>query len=163
MGSASVHRCRLLLRSHVLLQALAGAAAFVGPLGPAPRAPPRAPALRGSGLRVPGCAAAGARRARVASGAAGLAAQIKFADAVEEILVRKWDKKAVSRVVKSWRRMDEDYIHKQFWDEHDTWQVMSECCCTVPVQRPNSVLTPAEQGGREWADCRSRPRRRQAF
>jgi hypothetical protein len=58
-----------------------------------------------------------------AAGVAGLTAQIKFADAVEEVLVRKWEKKKVSRVVKSWRRMDEDYIHKEFWKEHDTWQV----------------------------------------
>jgi len=56
------------------------------------------------------------------SGTSGLCAQIKFADAVEEVLVRKWDKKQVSRVVKSWRRMDEDYIHKEFKKEHDTWQ-----------------------------------------
>ena len=71
----------------------------------------------------------------------GLRAQIKFADAVEEVLVRKWEKKKVRRVVKSWRRMDEDYIHKEFKDEHDTWQVAflqiahSEGHKSLPVHR----------------------------
>ena len=36
--------------------------------------------------------------------------------------MRKWDKKDVARVVKSWRRMDEDYIHREFKKEHDTYQ-----------------------------------------
>jgi len=72
--------------------------------------------------RSPVCHRGG--RVRAGRGTAlGLRAQIKFADAVEEVLVRKWDKKKVERVVKSWRRMDEDYIHKEFMDEHDTWQV----------------------------------------
>jgi hypothetical protein len=115
---------------HMLLQTLfavcaASAAAFVVPLGPAPAGPVSGLTLRGNGLlrlRV-GPATSPRRLLAAPAGAVGLEAQIKFADAVEEVLVRQWDRKAVSRVVKSWRRMDEDYIHKQFWDEHDTWQV----------------------------------------
>jgi hypothetical protein len=109
----------------LLLQTLASATAFVIPLGPAPAGPVSGLALRGNGLlglRV-GPAACPRRLLAAPAGTVSLAAQIKFADAVEEVLVRQWDRKAVSRVVKSWRRMDEDYIHKQFWDEHDTWQV----------------------------------------
>jgi hypothetical protein len=63
------------------------------------------------------------RRSPCIGGSTRLSAQIKFADAVEEVLVRKWDKKNVGRVLQSWRRMDEDYIHKEFKKEHDTWQV----------------------------------------
>lgn len=45
------------------------------------------------------------RRLAAQQGAAGLNAQIKFADAVEEVLKRKFsDKNSVPRVVKSWRR-----------------------------------------------------------
>lgn len=81
-----------------------------------------------------------------ASGVVGLSAQIKFADAVEEVLVRKWDKKKVSRVVKSWRRMDEDYIHKEFWKEHDTWQ---ECNSFVEGLPCKTFHDPYEYG---WAN-----------
>jgi aspartyl/asparaginyl beta-hydroxylase (cupin superfamily) len=73
----------------------------------------KAPVLHGQAL---------CRPRRHAAGLSVLSAQIKFADAVEELLVRKWDKKKVARVVESWRRMDEDYIHKEFKSEHETWQ-----------------------------------------
>ena len=77
-----------------------------------------------------------AGRVRAGVGAAlGARAQIKFADAVEEVLVRKWDKKKVTRVVKSWRRMDEEYIHKEFKDEHETWQVrICGGCVRAPLR-----------------------------
>ena len=83
------------------------------------RGPVRAPAL--------------SHRGRARAAALGLRAQIMFADAVEEVLVRKWDKKKVTRVVKSWRRMDEDYIHKEFKDEHDTFQVSEDRDCIPPL------------------------------
>jgi len=103
----------LVAATGLLLQATA-AAAFAGPSGWLhTQTHPGALQPRG---RAPGLY----RRAH--AGASGLCAQIKFADAVEEVLVRKWEKKQVSRVVKSWRRMDEDYIHKEFKKEHDTWQ-----------------------------------------
>ncbi len=74
------------------------------------------------------------------SGITRVSAQIKFADAVEHVLIRKWDKKKVSRVVKSWRRMDEDYIHKEFKEEHDTWQVDS-MHSSLHVSLPSLSLT----------------------
>ena len=48
--------------------------------------------------------------------------QIKFADAVGELLKRKFDGNKVGRVIDSWYRMDQDYIHRERIDEFDTWQ-----------------------------------------
>jgi hypothetical protein len=102
----------------LLLQAVE-AAAFAGSSGwMCPHTSVCALTLRG---RVPNLCSR--PRPQRESGITRVSAQIKFADAVEHVLIRKWDKKKVSRVVKSWRRMDEDYIHKEFKEEHDTWQV----------------------------------------
>jgi hypothetical protein len=48
--------------------------------------------------------------------------QIKFADAVAELIDRQFDGKKVKRVIESWRKMDEDYVHRERVEEFDTWQ-----------------------------------------
>jgi len=82
-----------------------------------------------------------------------VSAQIKFADAVEHVLIRKWDKKKVARVVKSWRRMDEEYIHKEFKEEHDTWQV--DCMHTFECMKLFLSSLVHRSGKSFWQICLS--------
>mmetsp|Transcript_10147 Transcript_10147/g.25048 ORF Transcript_10147/g.25048 Transcript_10147/m.25048 type:complete len:460 (+) Transcript_10147:198-1577(+) len=80
------------------------------------------------------------------TGARGLCAQIKFADAVEEVLKRKYVKKnRVPRVIKSWRRMDEDFLYRAEVPEYETVQ---ECNSYIEGLKPRPFHDPYQF---EWA------------
>jgi hypothetical protein len=55
-------------------------------------------------------------------GIASTRCQIKFADAVAELLKRRFNEDKVGRVIDSWYKMDEDYIHRERIEEFDTIQ-----------------------------------------
>ena len=82
-----------------------------------------------------------------------LQSQIQFADAVEEVLKLKFNPKSMSRVIKSWRRMDEEFLHKEFVEEVDTYQ---ECNSYIEGLGIKTFYDPYEF---EWAknlrDCAS--------
>ena len=80
------------------------------------------------------CPSIPARIRRTGSAITELQSQVKFADAVAEVLKRKFDKSDMKRVLESWYKMEDEYVHRERVEEFDTWQEANSFIPGLPVK-----------------------------